>query len=84
MKNEVICRLFHDGGPYHIETSPLICRANQWTGFCKIGISIIPELRVTLVIFNTNLTLPTPCISESCIKIDIYLNFYFNTSLRLS
>ena len=25
--------LFHDGGPYHIETSPLICRANHWTGF---------------------------------------------------
>ena len=25
--------LFHDGGCYHIETSPLICRANQWTGF---------------------------------------------------
>ena len=25
--------LFHDGGPYHIETSPLICRVNQWTGF---------------------------------------------------
>ena len=22
-------QLFHDGGPYHIETSPLICRANQ-------------------------------------------------------
>ena len=21
-------KLFHDGGPYHIETSPLICKAN--------------------------------------------------------
>ena len=27
------------------------------------------------------LTLPSPCISESCIKIKINLNFYFNTSL---
>ena len=27
-----ISELFYDGGPYHIETSPLICRANQWTG----------------------------------------------------
>ena len=32
MQNE----LFHDGGPYHIETSPLICSANQWTGFSDI------------------------------------------------
>ena len=24
---------FHDGSPYHIETSPLIWSANQWTGF---------------------------------------------------
>ena len=27
-------------------------------------------------------TLPTPCISESCIEIKINLNFYFHTSLR--
>ena len=27
------------------------------------------------------LTLPTPCIFESCIKITINLNFYFHTSL---
>ena len=27
-----IAYLFHDGCHYHIETSPLICRANQWTG----------------------------------------------------
>ena len=24
--------LFHDGGPYYIKTSPLICPSNQWTG----------------------------------------------------
>ena len=29
-----------DGGPYHLETSPLIFRANQWTCFCRIGTSI--------------------------------------------
>ena len=28
--------LFHDGGRYHIEASPLICSANQWTGFYTI------------------------------------------------
>ena len=25
----LILKLFHDGGRYHIETSALICRANQ-------------------------------------------------------
>ena len=29
----ILLQLFHDGGPYHIETSLLICHANQWTGF---------------------------------------------------
>ena len=30
--------------PYHIEASPLIGRANQWTGFYIIGTSVIKEL----------------------------------------
>ena len=25
--------LFHDGGRYHIQTSPFNCSVNQWTGF---------------------------------------------------
>ena len=37
-------QLFHDGGPYHIETSLLICRANQLTGFCMIGTFAMKEL----------------------------------------
>ena len=36
--------LFHDGGPYHIETSPLIFRPNQWIGFYMIGTSTVKEL----------------------------------------
>ena len=40
----IVNQLFHDGGPYHIETSPLICRANQWTYFHKIESSIMKEL----------------------------------------
>ena len=35
---------FHDGGPYRIETSPLICSANRWTGFCMIGTAVMKEL----------------------------------------
>ena len=32
--------LFHDGGPYDIETSHLICSANQWIAFYMIGTSV--------------------------------------------
>ena len=35
---------FHDGGCYHTETSPLICRANQWTGFYMITASVMKGL----------------------------------------
>ena len=38
-----IVQLFHDGGRY-IETSPLICRANQWTGFYTITAFVMKEL----------------------------------------
>ena len=31
----------HDGGRYHIETSPFICSANQWTGFYMITASVM-------------------------------------------
>ena len=31
-------------GRYHIETSPLICRKFQWTGFYMITASIMKEL----------------------------------------
>ena len=34
-----IINSFKDGGPYEIETSPLICRGNQWTVFYMIGTS---------------------------------------------
>ena len=42
------CKLhwpFHDGGRYHIETSPLICSANQWTGFYMITASVMKGLK---------------------------------------
>ena len=34
-------RLFHDGGPYDTETSPLISSANQWTGFGVNGLPLV-------------------------------------------
>ena len=32
-------------GCYYTETSPLICRANQWTGFYMITASVMKELK---------------------------------------
>ena len=40
---------FHDGGRYRIETSPLIFRANQWTGFYMITASAMKELKTIIV-----------------------------------
>ena len=42
-------QLFHDGVPYHIETSPLIYSVNQWTGFYIIRTSVMKELSSILV-----------------------------------
>ena len=33
---------FLDGGPYHVETSPLISSSNQCTGLYMIGTSAMP------------------------------------------
>ena len=30
---------------YHIETSPLICCGNKWTGFCMIGTSVMKKVK---------------------------------------
>ena len=37
----------YDGGRYHIETSPLIRGANQWTGFYMITASVLKGLKTT-------------------------------------
>ena len=39
-----VAESFHDGDRYHIETSPLICSANQWTGFYMITAFVMEEL----------------------------------------
>ena len=37
-------------GLYHVEISPLICRANQWTGFYMIGTSVMKELIAAITV----------------------------------
>ena len=46
---------FHDGGRYHIETSPLIYGANQWTGFYMITASVMKQLMRKLVSVDINI-----------------------------
>ena len=42
IRHQTLC--FHDGSPYHIETSPLICSTNRWAGYCMIGTSVMKVL----------------------------------------
>ena len=44
----VKAQLFHDGGRYLIETSPLIHSANQSTGFYIISVSVMKELNASV------------------------------------
>ena len=37
--------IFRDGNRYDLETSPLICKAHQRTGFYMIGSSVMKELK---------------------------------------
>ena len=39
--------------PYHIETSPMICRANQRIGFYMIGASVMKELKQNFIKLST-------------------------------
>ena len=41
-------KLFHDGDSNDIEASPLICSANQCTGFYMIGTFFMKELNETV------------------------------------
>ena len=41
-----------------METSPLIFRANEWTGFCMITASIIKELNDSDTKFHNSLDFP--------------------------
>ena len=43
--NTNVVSLTLDGGRYHIETSPLICSVNQWTGFYMITASVMKGLK---------------------------------------
>ena len=43
-------QLFHDRGPYHRETSPLVCRTNQCTCFFVTGAAVMKELKPKFIL----------------------------------
>ena len=45
-------QLCHDGGTYYVKTSPLICKANQWTGFYMLGTSVMKKLNSKMIYTN--------------------------------
>ena len=49
--------LFNDRGSCCIETSPLICSKDQWTGFCIIGTSVMKDLRRSSSTYTESLLL---------------------------
>ena len=51
-----LSELFQDGGRYPIEASPLICSANQWTGFYVITAFVMKELNIFLANVTRQIT----------------------------
>ena len=47
---DFVCFQGEEKCPYHIETIPLICSANQWISFYMIGTSVTKELNKIKVI----------------------------------
>ena len=44
----MLFKLLNDGGPYHIDTSPMIFIANLWTDFYMTETSVIKVFRFEL------------------------------------
>ena len=59
---------------HHIETSPLICIAKQWTGFYMIGSSVTPIVQIQLGLrwIKTEASLSIRKTSIKLIKVDLW------------
>ena len=58
--NQFFAQPFQDGVRYHIETSPLICSANQWTGFYIIAAPVMKELKTHALVKLTMISINKP------------------------
>ena len=72
---ESFLQLFYAGDRYHIETSPLTCSANQWTGFYMIAASVMKELSRNY--YTENCTLKKKKIKKEECKLSIKIILFF-------
>ena len=63
--------LFHDGGRYHIETSPLICSANQWAGFYMISTSVMKALSNSFQPSQTMISVTSYLIASKMLRLKL-------------
>ena len=77
LQNKHLMRGGHDGGLYHIETSPLICRANHWTVIYMIGVSVVKELNHSVIAIFYNIK----CCKDKCSIKNIYTYTAQNTAI---
>ena len=73
----------HDGGRYHIETSTLICKSNQWTGFYMITATVMKELNINHMSFIFTGVVVRMC-SVKKLFLKISQNSLTNTCARVS
>ena len=67
--------LFHNGGRYHIKTSPLICSANQWTRLYMITASVMKELTIVTKLSTIDVC---ECLLNLC-SLHAFISFlYYN------
>ena len=84
-------QLFHVGGPHHIENSPLIWRAKQWTGFCMIETPAMKRLRQELNLWSffvffcfhyyNYLGLFVPLVLQICLTLFPTFHFWFKGTM---
>ena len=57
--------IFYDESLYQVEISPLICRANQWTGLYMVGTSAMKDLITFSIFAKTSMSVLYAVISYS-------------------
>ena len=77
----LILNFFYNGGPYTIETSPLICSSCQWAGLYMVGTPIMNELNGK---FNWSLTIHFHSVAMAILYCKIWNVFQIKVDISQS